>query len=92
MMTADRASTPGNLYGWGIIDVLAAIKYQSNQEKGDANDDGVINVLDAMTVVNFILGLTEPGPTQFWGADCNDDGFLNVLDIICIAKIILGGR
>lgn len=28
MMTADNSSTPNNDYGWGIIDVMAAIHYQ----------------------------------------------------------------
>jgi subtilisin family serine protease len=89
MNTADQADAPDNLYGWGIIDVMAAIAYQAKGVKGDANNDGLINVLDALTVVNFLLGLAEPGPGQVWASDCNGDGTLNVLDVVCIARIIL---
>lgn len=89
MMTANHSGSPDNRYGWGIINVLAAIQYQATAMKGDANNDGVIDILDALTVVNFLLGLSEPGPGQVWASDCNGDGTLNVLDVVCIARIIL---
>ena len=90
MMTADRAENPDNLYGWGIIDVLAAINYEPSQIKGDVNGDNEINVLDALMTANFIIGLIAPTPNQIWAADCNDDESINVLDVICILHIIIG--
>lgn len=57
---------------------------------GDANDDGVVNVLDIITIVNYILGL-NPVPFNFENADVNNDGVINVLDIIGTVNIILGG-
>ncbi|MFQ6114627.1 MAG: S8 family serine peptidase, partial [bacterium] len=90
MMTASRADHPDNLYGWGIIDVLAAIEYGSTDTKGDINGDGIIDIIDALMVVDFILSLRTPFPEQLWAADCNDDGAINVLDVVCIVLIILG--
>lgn len=37
MMTASRAFTPDNNYGWGIIDVMAAINYDGCAEPGAPN-------------------------------------------------------
>jgi hypothetical protein len=52
---------------------------------GDANGDGVINVLDITFVAWIILGWEEETP----GADANQDGEVNVLDMTKIAEIIL---
>jgi hypothetical protein len=59
-------------------------------EKGDADGNGDINVLDALAVVNHILQtqlLDELGQCR---ADCNEDGEINVLDVIGIVNVILG--
>ena len=55
------------------------------------NDDGTINVLVVLSVVNYILWtveLTELG--ELWRADCNGDGQINVLDALGIVNVILG--
>jgi len=52
----------------------------------DTNNDGVVNILDVIEVVNYILG----------GDDLlcplNDDGVINVLDIVIMVNIILEGN
>lgn len=55
---------------------------------GDVNDDGTINVTDAICVVNHIL---EQEPPMFIeaAADVNGDNTINVTDAICIVNIIL---
>ena len=51
---------------------------------GDVNEDGVINVLDVIGLVNIILG------SQFDpNADINSDGVSNILDVIELVNIIL---
>ena len=52
---------------------------------GDINNDGIINILDVVSVVNIVLGQAE------WVdiADYNSDGIINVLDIVSIVNIIL---
>lgn len=52
---------------------------------GDINEDGIIDILDIIMGVNFII-FNEYEDL----ADLNDDGFVNVLDIIQIINIILG--
>jgi hypothetical protein len=53
---------------------------------GDANGDGVVNILDMTKCAREILGLDPLTP----GADANGDGNVNVLDMTKIARIILG--
>ncbi len=51
---------------------------------GDVNNDGIINVLDIIAIVNLVLA-NEYDEI----ADVNEDGVLNVLDIISIVNIII---
>ena len=57
---------------------------------GDVNGDSFINVVDIITIVNFILNNDQPTDTEFYVSDVNEDGNINVVDIIAIVNIILG--
>jgi hypothetical protein len=57
---------------------------------GDANCDGIVNVMDIIAIANFIMG-ANPEPFCFENADVNQDGTINVMDIIGTANIIMGG-
>ncbi len=61
-----------------------------NRLAGDSNCDGNINLLDAITIVNYILGL-NPQPFCFYNADVNNDGTINLNDLIGTINIITGG-
>ena len=51
---------------------------------GDMNVDGIINILDVISVVNLVLDTNYD-----YVADMNSDGIVNVLDIIQVINIIL---
>ncbi len=51
---------------------------------GDLNDDGILNVLDVVLMVNMVLG---NGYDE--SADMNGDGIINVLDIVTLINAIL---
>jgi len=53
---------------------------------GDINDDGVINVLDVVGLVNIVLGIEDFNPA----GDMNNDGLINVLDVVILVNLILG--
>ncbi len=57
---------------------------------GDVNSDGSLDILDIVTIVNFILGQQIPDDTQQCAADLNADGELNILDIVLILNLIVG--
>ena len=53
---------------------------------GDMNSDGLLNVLDVVSLVNTILNDDD----YILFGDMNQDGLLNVLDIVQLVNIILG--
>ena len=56
---------------------------------GDGNFDGSIDVLDVVTLVNFILSIEVPTEDQLFWLDINQDNNLNVQDVVLIVNIIL---
>ena len=54
---------------------------------GDVNDDGAVNVLDVVLLVNLILNNGDPDDNP--QADVNGDEMLNVLDVVSLIAIIL---
>ena len=60
---------------------------EGNSLTGDINDDAVVNVLDAIQIVNIALGTQSLD----LAADLNEDGVVNVLDVVQVVNIILEG-
>jgi hypothetical protein len=56
---------------------------------GDANGDGIVDVLDVITIAMYIVDM-NPEPFVFENADVNGDGVVNVSDLIATVNIILG--
>lgn len=54
---------------------------------GDANGDGIVNVTDAVYLINVCLGLTTD--TNIDKCDVNGDGAVNVTDAVAIINICL---
>jgi len=57
---------------------------------GDVDQDGLINIVDVVLIVQHILNLDHLDPIGTYIADMNGDGELNVFDIIILINIILG--
>mgnify|MGYP001386946845 CR=1 FL=1 len=55
-----------------------------NNLNGDFNNDGIINILDVVQLVNTVL-INEYNDT----VDLNEDGIVNILDIVQLVNIIL---
>jgi len=62
--------------------------YTSTAILGDANCDGIVNVLDVICLANYIAG-QNPDPFCFENADISGDGIINLLDIILTVNIII---
>jgi choice-of-anchor B domain-containing protein len=77
-----------NILSHQTIDYFYIVNDELNH--GDVNEDSVIDILDIVQVVNFVLQTTTPTPEQMWIADMNEDNILNIQDIILILNVILG--
>jgi len=53
---------------------------------GDINDDGSLDILDVVSIVNFVLGNID----EISCADYNQDESIDILDIVNIVSFILG--
>ena len=56
---------------------------------GDINQDAIINVLDVVLIMNYILDIIEFDEQQIYLADMNGDGGINILDIVLLIEEIL---
>ena len=60
------------------------LEFKYNGLFGDINDDQIIDVIDIISLINFIL---ESNDNLI--ADLNDDETLNILDIVILINLIL---
>jgi hypothetical protein len=56
---------------------------------GDINSDLVVDVLDIVLMVQYILGSDGFESYELWASDINSDGIIDVLDIVQIINVIL---
>jgi len=77
-----------NIYGQ-TGDIHTELITIGNLMLGDINEDSLLNILDIVMMVNFVLGSDNPTNSEFNASDMNDDGVLNVLDIVVLLNLIL---
>ena len=56
------------------------------------NDDGNIDVVDVVIIVNLILDNTELNDHYQWAGDLNFDNLIDILDVIITVELVLGGE
>jgi hypothetical protein len=71
---------------YALKELIYDVTLGSGQNNGDINQDGSINVLDIVVLVNIILD-TSLNPEY---ADLNNDGEINVIDVVILVNQILG--
>ena len=80
--------TVTNIYDMESEPHIEMVQLQSSMP-GDVNFDSVLNILDVVIVVNYVLGNDTPTSSEFAAADLNGDGILNILDIVTLTNLIL---
>ena len=58
-------------------------------QNGDVNNDGILNILDVLSIINITLGNSTPNSLEEDAADVNNDSIINILDIIVLVNLIL---
>ena len=56
---------------------------------GDSNQDGEVNVLDIVVIVNHIVNIELLDSMGVFMSDMDSDGNINILDVIQIINVIL---
>ena len=66
-------------------------EFEINTIKGDSNLDDIVNVIDVIYLMNYILfnNINNPNLFEKHKLDINTDGFIDILDITRIVNIIL---
>ena len=73
----------------GTGNIPVSLVVSTSSLPGDVTGDDIINILDIVTLVNFVVGLSEPESEQFAAGDMNNDDVLNVLDVVLLVNEIL---
>jgi len=72
---------------YGTAPDMGAYEYIPEFMPGDVTEDGLINVLDVVMLVNIVLNGSEYNNA----GDLNNDSLNNVLDVVALVQIILNG-
>ncbi|GAA3767701.1 leucine-rich repeat domain-containing protein [Flavobacterium ginsengiterrae] len=68
----------------------SVLTYKITYREGDSNLDGIVNILDIQSTLNYTLS-QKPKFFNYGAADINKDNNLNVLDIISLINKIQAG-
>lgn len=67
--------------GYYISDIICT--------SGDINNDGVLDILDIVSMINIIIDMPELTDTEFCASDMNSDGIIDILDIVTLINSIM---
>lgn len=56
---------------------------------GDVNYDSIVNIIDALVIAQYYVGL-HPSPFNQESADVNCDGLINIIDALFVAQYYVG--
>ena len=72
------------------IEVTMDVTYLFESEQADINEDGVVNILDLVSVASHLGESSEKGdacgPNDCIPGDVNWDGIVNILDLVLVAS------
>ena len=85
--SGDFTPVAGNVMIRALLDEVNCGSVQCGT--GDVNQDGNVDVLDVVQVVNFIIGNNAPDDAQACASDMNEDGNVDVLDVVQMVNMII---
>ena len=80
--------TDGTESGYSNVETVT-LWAQSGDLDGDINMDGLVDVADVTTLINYVLGL-NPSPCNLAHADRNGDGIYDVVDVTALIGDVVG--
>ena len=70
-------------------DVTIVGTFVPNENNYDVNDDGIVNIVDVIAIINYIAG-NEPTPFIVERAYVNGDDVIDIADAMALNALILG--
>jgi hypothetical protein len=61
-----------------------------NCQPGDLTENNIVDVLDVVQLLRFVLGYNDASPAHYCSGDLNYDNNLNITDVLMLMDIILG--
>ena len=61
-----------------------------NCQAGDLTENNIVDVLDVVQLLRFVLGYNNPSPVDYCTGDLNYDNDLSITDVLMLMDIILG--
>ena len=71
---------------YALKELVYDVVLGTQQNNGDLNQDGLVNILDVVVLVNIVLDTSLNSEY----ADLNNDGEVNVIDVVILVNQILG--
>jgi hypothetical protein len=88
--TASNSNSPNNTYGWGLINLLAALQYSFGFDTGDVNQDGKVSISDAVYLINYLFK-GGPSPYLLYRGDVNCNQSVTVGDVVYLINYLFKG-
>ena len=63
--------------------------YETSILQGDVNSDFLLNVIDIVTIIGYIMETNSLTDEQIDLSDLNNDGIINVVDIVQLVNLVL---
>ena len=70
------------------IPMLKIFMSQPSYQPGDVNHDGVVNISDVTTLIDYLLADVSAAPAE---SDVNQDGNVNISDVTALIDYLLSG-
>ena len=68
--------------------IFEEISYPFTRPKGDTNNDGQVNILDVLKIIDYLFDEINFSAEEIWSADLVIDTMIDITDIVSLAKFI----
>ena len=91
VLSNSQISIDSNWYGGFNLAPLTSYVFVPSAlcTQGDLNSDGIINIVDIISLVNIVLSQESLDDFQSCAGDLSGDGVINIVDIISLVNVIL---
>ena len=91
VVSNSQISIDSNWYGGFNLAPLTSYVFVPSAlcTQGDLNSDGIVNIVDIISLVNIVLNQESLDDFQSCAGDLSGDGVINIVDIISLVNVIL---